>query len=80
VWKFTDLNRWLHRESPRSRAINIRNSTKWDRHHIGELLKDSGDLRFKVDRIYQLVHAIAQLMDQNPEGECKEPLTPLVLG
>jgi hypothetical protein len=80
VWKFTDLNRWLHRESPRSRAINIRNSTKWDRHFIGELLKDSGDLRFKIDRIYQLVHAITQLMEQNPDGECKEPLTPLVLG
>ena len=80
VWKFTDLNRWLYRESPQSRAINIRNSTKWDRHFIGELLKDSGDLRFKVDRIYQLVHAITGLMERNPDGECKQPLTPLVLG
>jgi hypothetical protein len=80
VWKFTDLNRWMHRDSPLTRAINIRNSTKWDRHFIGELLKDSGDLRFKIDRIYQLVHAITLLMTENPDGECKEPLTPLVLG
>jgi hypothetical protein len=80
VWKFTDLNRWMHRDSPLTRAINIRNSTKWDRHFIGELLKDSADLRFKIDRIYQLVHAITQLMTENPDGECKEPLTPLVLG
>ena len=63
VWKFTDLNRWMHRNSPLTRAINIRNSTKWDRHFIGELLKDSGDLRFKIDRIYQLVHTIHAVDD-----------------
>jgi len=80
VWKFRDLNCWMHRDSPRTRGINIRNSTKWDRHFIGELLKDSGEVRFKIDRIYQLVHALCSLMEQNPDGECREPLTPLVLG
>lgn len=81
IWKFTDLNRWLMLgdKSAHGRAIMIRNSTKWDRHFIGELTKGT-DIAIKIDRIYSLVHALCSLMEQHPDGECKEPMTPLVLG
>ena len=81
VWKFTDLNRWLMlgEKNPHGRAIMIRNSTKWDRHFIGEMTK-STDLYARIDRIYALVHALCSMMEQNPDGECREPMTPLVLG
>jgi hypothetical protein len=81
VWKFTDLNRWLMLgdKSAHGRAIMIRNSTKWDRHFIGELTKGT-DLYHRIDRIYSIVHMLCSLMEQNPDGECREPMTPLVLG
>ena len=81
VWKFTDLNRWLMlgEKNPHGRAIMIRNSTKWDRHFIGELIRGT-NLYHRIDRIYSLVHMLCSLMEQNPNGECCEPMTPLVLG
>jgi len=81
VWKFTDLNRnlWLGEKNPVGRAIMIRNSTKWDRHFIGEMTKGT-EVAAKIDRVYSLVHALCSLMEQNPDGECREPMTPLVLG
>jgi hypothetical protein len=38
------------------------------------------DLYHRIDRIYSLVHMLCSLMEQNPNGECREPMTPLVLG
>jgi hypothetical protein len=78
IWKFTDLNRWLHRDNVGTRAINIRNSTKWDQNFITKLM--SGESHVRVRRMYSLVHHLTLLMEKNPDGECKEPLTPLVLG
>jgi hypothetical protein len=81
VWKFIDLDRWLTLgdKHPHGRAIMIRNSTKWDRHFIGDLTKGT-EFCHRIDRIYSVVHHLCSLMEQNPDGECRPPMTPLVLG
>ena len=78
IWKFIDLNFWLHRDNIGTREINIRNSTKWDQDFISKLT--TGDAQIKIRRMYSLVHQLTLLMEKNPEGECRQPLTPLVLG
>jgi hypothetical protein len=82
IWYFRDLDGWvqggLSGKTPGSRAIIARLSTRWPQEYIDRAL--SPDTRGKIKKVYQLVHLLARLLEENPEGECVVPPTPKIEG
>jgi hypothetical protein len=82
IWYFRDFDDWLQGsasgKSPRSRAIIIRLSTRWPTEYVDRAI--DGESRAKIKKLYQQVHLIARLLEDNPEGECLMPPTPKIEG
>ena len=76
IWYFRDQDRFQQApldENPASRAINIRNSTRW----LKEYVRRTDD-PMKINRVLDLVSDMALLLNKNPHGECKAPATPKI--
>jgi hypothetical protein len=60
---------------PKSRAIHIRNSTKWLRRHCASIITKDPDAKASIERVYSLVHWLASFLEESPKGECRWPAT-----
>lgn len=82
VWYFHDIDGWLQgrrvSNDPRSRAVIARLSTKWLEAYIARAYRD--EPKPKIQKVYQLVHLIARLLEDNPDGEWVIPPSPKVEG
>jgi hypothetical protein len=67
---FRDMWRWMWRESPASRAIQIRQSTRWYTEHADMIGLEPGH---SMRKVWRLIHALARLGEINPDGEEKLP-------
>jgi len=82
VWTFRDLNTWLEtsivgREVP-FRALTIRMHTKWYGEYVIRSLRSED--RYRMLKVYGLIDHCSQLLEANPEGECKWPPFPAAEG
>jgi hypothetical protein len=77
IWYFRDLDAFLigHPDA-HSRAIQIRYSTKWFDNYFSHIT--DGDVRRKIRGVFQLVHWLTVLMENNPVGECRPPPMPVI--
>jgi transposase-like protein len=82
IWYFRDLDAWLQGgisgRTPGSRAIIIRLSTRWPQEYVDRAYPP--ETRGKIKKVYQLVHLLARLLEENPEGECVVPYSPNIEG
>jgi hypothetical protein len=70
---FRDLDTWM-KGSAHSKAIQIRNSTKWMRRHCASVISRQ-DEKSNVEKVYSLIHWMAHLLEQSPDKECRWPPT-----
>ena len=95
IWYFRDIDNWLIGSrvgnSPASRAIVIRLSVRWFHEYTIRAFKGGKydheqaergayDAASRVRRIYRLIHAIAGLLEENPDGACVMPVSPKIEG
>lgn len=82
IWYFRDFDGWVQGgisgKTPGSRAIIARLSTRWPQEYIDRAY--TPETRGKIKKVYQLVHLLARLLEENPEGECVVPPTPKTEG
>jgi hypothetical protein len=79
IWSFNDLDTWIQPDqSPESRAICIRHSTRWLTEFVRRNLPDEESWRMR--KVYGLISALATLMSTNPTGECRAPPSPKIEG
>lgn len=78
IWYFRDFDAWLSGSisgrTPGSRAIIVRLSTRWPQEYLDRAY--TPEARGKIKKVYQLVHLLARLLEENPDGECVIPPTP----
>jgi hypothetical protein len=60
---------------PHSRAIQIRQSTRWIADFVNRHVKDA-DLRWKLKQVFQLVHSASVALENSPSAECRVPPYP----
>jgi hypothetical protein len=72
AWYFRDINKWLRNESPASRAIYIRLSTRWFQEYLDRCNSAGGSIK----RVLSLIRLMARLLENNPDGECVYPISP----
>jgi hypothetical protein len=79
IWYWRDFNNWAGRSplctSAKSRAIYGRLSVRW----FGEFIDRTGGPN-PLKKVFSLVHLLAGLYEDNPEGECTIPVSPHVEG
>jgi hypothetical protein len=81
VWYFRDLDNLLQTRndnSPGSRAILIRFSTKWLELYLKRTHEPAE--RVRLQRVYQVINMLAGLLEKNPDAECMIPSVPMVEG
>jgi hypothetical protein len=70
---FRDLDKYM-KGSAQSKAIQIRNSTKWLRRHCASVISCPTE-RSNIERVYALIHGMATFLEESPDGECRWPPT-----
>jgi hypothetical protein len=63
-----------HNSDPRSRAVIIRQSTRWFREFIERHLADA--VRTKMKRVYGVVERLTFLPEDSPNSKCRPPVSP----